>query len=61
MLSRHSGGTHQGNRLKCNFSRYTGPQLSQLAEPLWTDPWPKRVEMVQVHYKKKVKNVTLVN
>ena len=32
MLSRHSVVTFQGNTLTCNL------QLSQLAEPLWTDP-----------------------
>ena len=27
-----------GNKLTCNSSGNTWPQLSQLAEPLWTDP-----------------------
>ena len=37
VLSRHSLGTYQRNELKCNSSGNTQPQLSQLAEPLWTD------------------------
>ena len=37
MLSRHSVGTYQGNELTRNSSGNTWPQLSQLAEPLWTD------------------------
>ena len=40
MLSRRSVGIHLGNELTCNTSRNTCPQSSQLAEPLWTDPWP---------------------
>ena len=36
MLSKHSVGTYQGNKLTCNSSGIT-PQMSQLAEPLWTD------------------------
>ena len=38
MLSRHSIGTYQGNELTHNSSGITGPQSSQLSEPLWTDP-----------------------
>ena len=38
MLSRHSVGTHQGNKLTCNLSGITQPQSSQLAKPLRTDP-----------------------
>ena len=38
MLSRHSVGTCQGNKLTCSSSGNTQPQSSQLAEPLWTDP-----------------------
>ena len=34
-------GTLSGNELICNLSGNTRPQLSQLAEPLWTDPGPK--------------------
>ena len=30
-----------GNELTCNSSGSTQPQLSQLAEPLWTDPGVK--------------------
>ena len=37
MLSRHSVKTYQGHKLTCNMSGSTQPQLSQLAEPLWTD------------------------
>ena len=38
MRSKHSVGTHQGNKLTCNSSGSTWPLSSQLAEPLWTDP-----------------------
>ena len=41
MLSRFSVGTRQGNELTCNSSGYAHLQSSQLAEPLWTDSWPK--------------------
>ena len=46
MLQRQtsSGGTHQGNELTCNSSGNACQQLSQLTEPLRTDPWP--VEML---------------
>ena len=45
LLSRHSVGTHQGNKLTYSSPGNTGPQSSQFAEPLWTDPWPERVEL----------------
>ena len=45
MLSRIILGIHQGNELTRNSSGNTHPQSSELAEPLWTDSWPKRVEM----------------
>ena len=38
MLSRHSVGPYQGNELTRNSPGNTRPQLSQLAELLWTDP-----------------------
>ena len=38
MLSRHCVGTYQENKLTHNLSGNTQPQLSQLTEPLWTDP-----------------------
>ena len=38
MLSRHSVATYPGNGLKRNSSGNAGPQSSQLAKPLWTDP-----------------------
>ena len=37
MLSRQSVGTYQRNELTCDLSQNSWPQLSQLAEPLWTD------------------------
>ena len=38
-LCRHSvGGNLSGNELARNLSGNIRPQLSQLAEPLWTDP-----------------------
>ena len=40
-LSRHSVGTYQGNEPTRNFSGNTRPQSSQLAEPLWTEPFQK--------------------
>ena len=47
-LSRHSVGAHQGKELKCNLSGNACLQSYKPAEPLWTDTWPKRVEMVYV-------------
>ena len=38
MLSRHSVGIYQGNKLMHNSSGNAWPQLFQLTEPLWTDP-----------------------
>ena len=38
MLSGHSVEAYQGNELTLNLSGNTQPQLSQLAEPLWTNP-----------------------
>ena len=38
MLSRHSVGAYQENKLTHNPSGNTQPKSSQLAEPLWTDP-----------------------
>ena len=38
-------GNLSGNELTCNLSGNTQLQLSQLAEPLWTDPG-LRVELV---------------
>ena len=38
MLLRHSVGTCQGNEPTRNPSGNTGPQSSQVAETLWTDP-----------------------
>ena len=38
MLSMHNVETYQGNKLAHNLSGNTWPQLSQLAEPLWTHP-----------------------
>ena len=40
-LFRRNFWTSQGNELTCNLSGNTHPQLSQLAEPLWTDPGQK--------------------
>ena len=37
MLSRYSVGTCQGNELTRNLSGNRRPQLSKLAEPLWTN------------------------
>ena len=36
--SRNSVRTYQENEFTCNPSGNTQPQLSQLANPLWTDP-----------------------
>ena len=38
MLSGRNVETYQENKLTRNSSENTWPQLSQLAEPLWTDP-----------------------
>ena len=37
---------YQENELMHNSSVNAHPQSSQLAVPLWTDPWPKRVELL---------------
>ena len=37
VLSRHSVGTCEGNKLTCNLSVTACPLFSQLAGPLWTD------------------------
>ena len=37
MLSRQSVGTYQENEFTYNLSGNTWPQLSQSAEPQWTD------------------------
>ena len=42
MPSMHSVETYQENELTRNSSRNIQPQLSQLAEPVWTDPGLKR-------------------
>ena len=47
VLSRHSMGTHQGNELTCNSSGNSCLQSSQFTEPLWTDPQPERVKLVE--------------
>ena len=41
MLSGHNVETYRGSELTCNLSGNAQPQLSQLAEPLWTDPGVK--------------------
>ena len=59
MLSKHGVGTYQGNELTRNSSGNTQPQLSQLAEPLWTDPGIKNEisvrELISTLKKKKKK------
>ena len=58
MLFSDSVGTHQQNGPTHKSSGNARPQSSQLAEPLWTHLWPKRVEMVRancLHLKKKKK------
>ena len=42
MLSRLSVETHQGIKLTKNSSKNAFSLSSQLAEPLWTDPWHKK-------------------
>lgn len=41
LLSRHSVATPLGNKLTHNSPGNACLPLSQLAEQLWTDPWPK--------------------
>ena len=43
MLSRHSIGTYQGNKLTCSSSGNTWPESSRLPELLWTDPGKKKL------------------
>ena len=38
--------TYQGNALTRNLSGNARPQSSQLAEPVWTDLWTKRVDSI---------------
>ena len=47
MLSRHSVGTYLGNELTRSLLEDARPQSSLLAEPLYTDPWPERVDLVR--------------
>ena len=35
----------QRNELERNLSGNARPQSSQLADPLWTDSWPKRIRI----------------
>ena len=57
VLSRHSVGTYQGNKLTRNPSGNTRLQSSKLAEPLWTDLGLKSVigmcELISTLKKKK--------
>ena len=59
--SRYSVETHQENKFTHNSLGNAPLQSSQLAEPLWTDSWPKSVELVHAswsplkYYKKKKK------
>ena len=51
--------TQQGNELTRNSSGNARPQSSKLAELLWTNPWPKRMELVRTsrsHLKKEGTN-----
>ena len=41
----HSVRTYQGNKLACSWLGNACPQSSQPAEPLCSDPWPKREEL----------------
>ena len=47
VLFRHSVGNHQGNKLTWKLAGSTHPQSCQLAESLWTDPWP--IEWIGIH------------
>ena len=49
-LTRLSGcslGILQGNELTHNSPGNACAQSPQLSEPLWTDPWPERVELIR--------------
>ena len=52
ILSRHSLGTNQRKKLTHSSSWKARPQSSQLAWPLWTDPWhkSKRLELVHANW-----------
>ena len=56
MLSRH-----EGNDLTCNSSGIARPQSSKLAEPLLTDPWPKRVELVRLSWSPVIRKAQMEN
>ena len=61
MLSRHGVRAYQGNEVTRNSSGNTLPQSSQLAEPLWTDPWPEEwswCARADLHLKNKRKKKT---
>ena len=57
MLSRHTMGTYQRNKLTRNSSGNARPQSSEPAEPLWTDSGIKNGigvhEMISTKKKKK--------
>ena len=57
VLSGHSAGIYQGNKLTHNSSENTWLQLSHLAEPLWTDSglksWIGVCELISTKKKKK--------
>ena len=59
-LSRHSVGTYPGNELARDLPGNIRPQLSQLAQPLWTDPGIKigiSVRQLTFTLKKKKKKI----
>ena len=62
-LSRHSVGTLSGNKLACNSSGNAQSQLSQLAEPLCTDPGIKNGISVHelISIKKNIKKAQVGN
>ena len=60
MVFSHGAGTYQGNELTRNSSGNIRSELSQLAEPLWTDPDLKsgisERELISTSKKKKKKS-----
>ena len=50
MLYKEDAETHPGNEFTRNSSGNACPQSSQLAEPMWTDLWPKRVTLVRASH-----------
>ena len=66
VLSRHNGGTYQENEVAFNSSGNTCSQSSQLAKPLWTNPYLKKwdlyiCQLISTLKKKMQRGIDLLN